>query len=380
VKVALIRSRYNPFGGAERFVENALTALEQANVELTVITRRWPQNASANIRRQVVNPFHIGSWWRDAAFARAVCAALEKESFDLVQSHERIACCDVYRAGDGVHAEWLAQRARVSGFMKRLSVTINPHHHYLLDAERRLFTSERLKAVICNSDMVKRQIAERFGTAPGKLRVIRNAVDAGKFNPELRGALRAPTRKAIRCRKAAPLFLFVGSGFERKGVVAFLMALAELPDDARGVVVGADKRLFAFQAYADQLGLTDRVWFTGGVEDVQPWYAAADVFVLPTLYDPLPNAVLEAMASGLPVITTPSCGAAELITEGQEGFVKDALDAAGIAEAMQQAYEQRELMGAAARARVLPLTPEAMAADYVALYRELLGDRLQSHP
>ncbi len=373
LRLALIRSRYNPFGGAERFIENALGALSEAQVELTVVTRKWPDNGSATIRKQIVNPFYLGSWWRDASFAKAVCATLAEEKFDLVQSHERIACCDVYRAGDGVHAEWLAQRKRVSSLGKQLSAKLNPHHRFLLNAERALFTSPRLKAVICNSEMVKREIQKHFNTAPEKLHVIRNAVDTDKFHPGLREEFRQTARKTANIRKAAPTYLFVGSGFERKGLVAFLIGLAEQPDDARGIVVGADKRLIAFQAYADQLGLTDRCVFTGGVDDVRPWYAAADVFVLPTLYDPLPNAVLEAMACGLPVITSPTCGAAELIDEGQEGFVCDAIDGPAIADAMQLAYDNRDVMGAAARERVLPLTPQRMAAEYVALYRELLG-------
>lgn len=373
MKVALIRSRYNPFGGAERFIENALGALSEAQVELTVITRRWPANAQANIRNIVVDPFHIGSWWRDAGFARAVCATLERESFDLVQSHERLACCDVYRAGDGVHATWLEQRKRVSGPGKQISMALNPHHRFLLNAERELFTSSRLKAVICNSQMVKDDIARRFATPEHKLRVIRNAVDGERFTPALRDSLREAKRKELGFKSKSPVFLYVGSGFERKGVVAFLLALAEQPDNARGIVVGADKRQFHYQRFADSVGLTGRVAFTGGVEDVKPFYAAADAFVLPTLYDPLPNAVLEAMACGLPAITTPTCGAAELITEGVEGFVRDALDVPAIADAMSQAYAARERMGEAARARVLPLTPAAMAAEYVALYRELLG-------
>ena len=67
MKVALIRSRYNPFGGAERFIENALGALTEADIELTVITRKWPTNANANIRNRIVDPFYLGSWWRDAS-------------------------------------------------------------------------------------------------------------------------------------------------------------------------------------------------------------------------------------------------------------------------------------------------------------------------
>jgi UDP-glucose:(heptosyl)LPS alpha-1,3-glucosyltransferase len=79
------------------------------------------------------------------------------------------------------------------------------------------------------------------------------------------------------------------------------------------------------------------------------------------------------MASGLPVVTTRKCGGAELVAEGGNGFVRDALDVAGIAEAIERldpATASR--LGEAARAAVLPYTPEAMAAAYVALYRRLL--------
>jgi len=75
-----------------------------------------------------------------------------------------------------------------------------------------------------------------------------------------------------------------------------------------------------------KLGIAARVRFVGGVSDVRPFLAAADAFVLPTLYDPFPNAVLEAMAAGLPVVTSTRCGAAEIVAEGETGFVRDALD------------------------------------------------------
>jgi UDP-glucose:(heptosyl)LPS alpha-1,3-glucosyltransferase len=373
MRIALIRSRYNPFGGAERFIENALGALAGQGTQLTVVTRKWPEGASANVGKLIVDPFYVGSWWRDAGFARAVCAQLGQKRFDLVQSHERLACCDVYRAGDGVHAEWLTQRSRVIGGAKRLGVRLNPHHRFVLRAERELFTSPRLKAVICNSRMVKDEIARHFGTAGEKLRVIYNAVDCDKFNPSNRAQHRAATRGTIGCPEDSPLFLFVGSGFERKGLGAFLQALALLPQHCRGVVVGADKKLARYRATVRHLGLGDRLNFTGGVNDVRPYYAAADAFVLPTLYDPLPNAALEAMACGLPTITSTKCGAAELIENGKQGFVCDALDVARIAESMRSCLSNLESMGDAARVAVLPYSPARMAAEYIALYRELLG-------
>jgi UDP-glucose:(heptosyl)LPS alpha-1,3-glucosyltransferase len=103
---------------------------------------------------------------------------------------------------------------------------------------------------------------------------------------------------------------------------------------------------------ARRLGLEGRVTFLGGMQDVADLYAAADVFVLPTLYDPFSNACLEAMAAGLPVITSRANGASELIEEGVEGFVlDDPTDAGAIAKAILAVGDgaARQAMGAAAR-------------------------------
>src|SRR5581483_12431788 len=113
LSIALIRGRYVDDGGAERFMTRALTALSGGGVQVTLYTREWPQTSDFEIA--LCRPFYLGRVWREAAFARSVCRALSQRGFDLVQSHERIACCDIYRAGDGVHREWLAQRARALG-------------------------------------------------------------------------------------------------------------------------------------------------------------------------------------------------------------------------------------------------------------------------
>jgi UDP-glucose:(heptosyl)LPS alpha-1,3-glucosyltransferase len=369
--VALVRGRYDPSGGAERFVQAAIEALKGEGASLTLVTRSWPDHDGNAI---VLAPFHIGSLWRDWAFARHACRELARRRFDLVQSHERIACCDVYRAGDGVHAQWLHERARVQGALARWATRVNPHHRFLLASERELFASPRLKAVICNSEMVRREIAGRFGTPAAKLVLIRNAVDGARFHPGLRDEMRDPVRQQLAIPRLARVMLHVGSGFERKGVRAMLEAVARAPQEAWAIVVGRDKRLARYAAQARSLGIGERVRFVGAVSDVRPYYAAADAFVLATLYDPQPNAALEAMACGLPVLTTPRCGAAELLEEGVSGFLRDALDVAGMAQAIGRLdLSHARTMGAAAREAVAPYTPQAMAREYLALYERLLA-------
>src|SRR5262245_32632618 len=122
MRIAIVRQRYNPFGGAERFVERALAALGGPGTQVTVVAREWAGDARGAVL--TVDPFHIGRLWRDWGFARAVCARLASERFDLVQSHERLACCDVYRAGDGVHRQWLENRARGESTLGRLATRL----------------------------------------------------------------------------------------------------------------------------------------------------------------------------------------------------------------------------------------------------------------
>ena len=109
--------------------------------------------------------------------------------------------------------------------------------------------------------------------------------------------------------------------------------------------------------------------------DLREYYGAADVFVLPTLYDPAPDSTLEAMACGLPVVTSTKSGAAELLLEHDAGLVCPAGDVAGLAAQMRSLLtpETRERLGANARNAALPLSPAAITLQLVLLYRDLLA-------
>lgn len=370
-RLAIVRQRYTPYGGAERFVERALDALAARGVALTLVTRQWP-GGDARITPLVVNPPFMGRTLRDAGFAHAACAALARQPGTLVQSHERIACCDIYRAGDGVHAVWLEERSRGASHAERMAVAASPYHRYVLGAERRLFASPRLKSVICISRMVQAEIHERFGLPLDRLPVIYNAIDPAVFHSGLAVA-RDETRRRLQIPRDACVFLLVGSEYSRKGVGRALEALAQVPE-AHLVVVGRDRHPERYEGLARTLRVHARVTFAGAQKDPRPFYGAADAFVLPTLYDALSNAVLEALACGLPVITSDRCGAGELVREHGAGVVTGARDIGAIAAAMQSLLDPvvRKRMGRAATAAMAPLTPPAMAARLVALYEGLL--------
>ncbi len=378
MKVAIVRQRYNPFGGAERFVERALGALADEGAEVTLITRSWEGAPREGFKQITCDPPYSRLWGgraaRDRSFSFAAQLAMAKGGFDITQSHERIPGCMIFRAGDGVHAAWLAHRARVQVGLQKLAQAWSPYHRYVLGAEKAMFAHPALRAVICNSQMVADEIWRFYGVDRNRLHVIYNGVDTAVFHPGLAAEFRAATRAQAGIPEGAPLLLFVGSGFERKGVPQLLRAFAQARNQAtRLVIVGADRKLKAMQAMAAKLGLERRVHFTGPLKDVRPWYGAADGFVLPTLYDPCPNAALEAFASGLPVVTSTTCGAQEWVRDGENGWVVDAVDEAGLALRLDDlaGLAGDAFARAAARLGVEALTLPAMADRLLALYRSI---------
>lgn len=365
MKLAIVRQKYTPFGGAERFVERALVALRAQGVDVSIIAREW-QGDTQGVR---INPFYLGRTWRDAGFARAVQRLIAERRFDLVQSHERIPGCDIYRAGDGVHATWLELRNRPLD-------SLSPWHRYTVAAEAEMLGHPKLRAVICNSRMVRDDIARRFGVPDTKLQVIHNGVDLEAFHPRLRETQGRALREKTGPDADAPVILFVGSGYRRKGLPTLLHALSRMARrDARLWVVGRDKHESLMRSLGQTLGVDDRVMFLGAQTDVRPFYGAADVFALPTLYDPLPNAALEALACGLPLLTTTTCGAAELVTPAN-GAVIAAGDVAALASSLDLLCANAPAMRDASRASVAGLDPARMAAQLMALYSHLLGGAL----
>src|SRR5260221_12998120 len=296
LRIAMVRQRYSAYGGAERFVSRALPALERAGAQVTLIARSESGWGARNVLR--VDPFYVGALWRDWSFARAARAAWRRQGFDVVQSHERIPGCDLYRAGDGVHRRWLELRRLAAGPLERIGMALSLYHRYVCGAERRMFEDPRLRAVICNPKMVRDEIERGFRVDPGKLHVIYNGVDLEQSHPRARESLRGRARAELGCHPRDTLFLFVGSGFARKGLDAAIQALAQAKNESFWLlVVGQDREESRFK----DLGRNLNVRFFGGKEDLRPVYAAAHCLLLLTRYDRFASTVLEVLAVSLTV-------------------------------------------------------------------------------
>jgi len=339
MKIALVREKYTDFGGAERYVASLAEHLARRGHEIEIFTRMWktrPRIPGEDTPQQAITlrrvPVLKGpSFVQILSFAFSVRKMLQRNRYDIIHSFERTLYQDIYRAGDGCHRQWLIERRKIDPPGKGIVNGINPLHLTLIWLEEQLFQEKGCQAVIANSRRGKREIIDHYHVPEEKIRVLYNPVDAGRFGLNAGPGGREFLRRKFGVEPRCPLLLFVGSGFKRKGLAAALKALALLPFPAHLVVVGKD-RLSPYLRLAEKLGVGRRVSFAGPVAEVAPYYQGADLFVFPTIYEPFSNVCIEAMAAGLPVVTSRINGASEVLIEGENGYgIDNPLDPAEIA-------------------------------------------------
>jgi UDP-glucose:(heptosyl)LPS alpha-1,3-glucosyltransferase len=344
MRVALVIERFEADGGGvENVAWQVAEGLRAAGDEVHVVARR--ARGASGVQLHTVSVPDAWQPLRVLAFSRAAARAAPRGRFDVVHSFSRTRHQDVYRAGGGSHADYLESQHGAPGHrLRRLS----PRHAMLLAMEKKVF-ADASQIVQCNSNMVRDALMRRYGIEEQRLVVIRNGVDLERFHPRRREQARRRLRGELGARDG-PVWLLAGSGWRRKGLATALRALARAePRDAELWVVGRDTPK-PWRHLAARLGVNSRVRFLGVRRDLETLYAACDALLLPTRYDAFANVCLEAAAAGLPIVTSRSNGAAEILEEAGR-VIENAEDAPAFAEALgalAQA-ELRERLGEAAR-------------------------------
>ncbi|MEW6264664.1 MAG: glycosyltransferase family 4 protein [Thermodesulfobacteriota bacterium] len=372
MKLAFIRQQYTDFGGAERYISQLVSRLLDLGHEVHVLARRWRARPRPGLTIHRVRCLGGPAFVRLPSFARQAADMVKAGAYDLVHGFDRTYLQDIYRAGDGCHREFLIRRTRAAGRGQALLDALNPKHRVLLRLEAKLFADPRLKLVLANSEQGRREIMRHYGLPESMIRVVYNGLDQVAFRPSPGQEHRRAVRSELRLPLDEPAALFVGSGFARKGLAETIQALPAT--NIRLLVAGRD-RSRPYRRLARRLGVEGRVVFLGPRLDVARLYGAADVFVLPSWYEPFSNACLEAMASGLPVVTTRETGVAEIIQEGVNGFlVTFPVDPAEVAEKLKLALNLNHGRLLEANARALkPFDWEENLARTLAAYEEITG-------
>jgi len=279
-KIIFLRQKYTPLGGAEKYLRRLSKNLDEKNIEYEITHSNLPK--------------WLPPWIKALAFNKQVCKN-KKDKFYF--SLERITCPDIYRAGDGVHKE----------FLKTKKFSLNPLHLVYLYLEKKCF--DNVKKIIANSKFVKEQIISNYQIPSEKIEIIYNGIEIKDFDKR-NSKVKLKKEFGIDNEK---IVLFVGSGFERKGVKEFLEIISKIDIDFKAFIIGKDKKIKRYKDLTKRLNLEKKVIFTGPRKDVDIFYSASDIFLFPTHYEPFSNVVLEAMSFENITFTTKQNGASEIL-------------------------------------------------------------------
>jgi UDP-glucose:(heptosyl)LPS alpha-1,3-glucosyltransferase len=228
---------------------------------------------------------------------------------------------------------------------------VSPYHRAQVFIERRGFASPQLKVAIAVSNLVRDDLIREFHLPAEKTVTLYNGVDLERFSPPRDDSARREIRSSIDLNDAAPMVAFVGNGFGRKGLGFLIAGWPKVGRGAHLLVVGADQKSRRYQREAMRLGVGARVHFVGAMPDVARIFHAVDAVALPSLFEPFGNVVLEAMASGVPVLSSVHSGVSELLPESMQKFVvRDPTDPNEIATKVNALLETGDELRLLARA------------------------------
>ena len=330
MRVTLAVRYFHPKGGAEKFTRNLAQHLIARGHRVRVICLKGQPMDGAEIvalnpPRLVWHPMR--AWMTGGMIARA----LRRDAHDVSFSEQKVWGGDVMRPGGGVEVEYWNAYLAYRHFPRRMprgALFLQPKWWFDRLCERKVCLHPGLRRVIANSGMIRDELLRHYPRLDGRVTVIRNGVANGR--PE---AARADRHSALTGAGLAPdglTAIFVGQEFMRKGLAHAIAAVARARtrDPAARVqllVVGHGKAE-PFRKLADSFGIRDAVAFVGGTDRPAVYYAASDVLILPTYYDPFANVTLEALQFGLPVITTRRNGGSDVLEDGRTGWIADSPD------------------------------------------------------
>jgi UDP-glucose:(heptosyl)LPS alpha-1,3-glucosyltransferase len=297
-------------GGAERYTADLAAGLLSRGHQVAIASAMPDPNPPSNLRQIPLNAAGLTRSSQYRTFLNSVDRLIETEKFDRVHAMIPIRKCDIYHPHAGVEWEWLATGIR---WIKRVS---NPRRYLIASTESQLIKSGA--HVICLSDYSRQQLLSYYSVPDERLSLAYNGVNLNHFSP---GQSSLEIREKHQIPSDAPVGLMVANNLRLRSLLETLAAIASMKDKTLHLIVAGKEKTDKYESFARVLKIEDRVHFAGKSNNVVELYRSADFFIHPSKHDTCGLVVLEALATGLPVLITRQTGASSLV--GKAGIVID---------------------------------------------------------
>lgn len=365
MKIAMLTKNFNFRNGSSRAIHEVSARLSARGHEVHIFCNRRPDIYAAGPVLRHVPMLPLGSWARAWSFDRGCRRRIGADRFDIIHGHGNTTVQDIVT----VHICRKANR-----LARGLSLSRRDPHLYI---ESRQFKDRGLKRIIVFSERLKLDLRRHYGIPSDRVATIPNGVDAERFHPRLRSIHRDRIRRQIGLSDQDLAVLFIASGnFANRGLTNLLAAAARKPDRSMKIVIAGGDRRGPYLAQARGLGIEERLIFLPFTERPEELHSGADALIFPSYYDTFGSVPLEAMASGLPVVATASCGMSELITDGVNGLIlKDPADIETLAALLERLRDGalRERLGRKARETAELQSWDSVAEKTIRVYEEVIG-------
>ncbi|MGE0085384.1 MAG: glycosyltransferase family 4 protein [Desulfococcaceae bacterium] len=372
MKIALVSHKYSlSKGGLEKDTVLLSRELLKSGHEVHIFANRC-EDTVQGITFHHVPMLHISSPGKNLSFALSAKQKLAGNDFDIIQSMDRILHQDIFRVSDGINP--VQMMYRYPNPLLRRIVAATPRRMALKWLEDKIFLQGGTRMVLAISQMIKQEIITHYGMEQERIAVIYSGIDTSVFHPGVKDKYRKSIRDMYGIREDEILLLFISNDHKRKNLAAVLEAMRLLEDKKYRLMVVGSGSIGPYQKKAVKYGIERQVGFLGHRPQIERYFGAADIFVFPSHYDAFGNVCLEAMACGLPVIVSNTCGAAELIQNGKDGFVPEKNRPAQIAEIiyrLEDTYLRSEI-GDHAAVTAAQYTLERYMAELLKLYEHVI--------
>jgi UDP-glucose:(heptosyl)LPS alpha-1,3-glucosyltransferase len=350
LKIAFVLDRFVPSRGGESYFSSLARELCKRGHEVHVFAMAAEKAEGTAYQSHRIPVLAFPGSLRILSFLFNSARAVKPYEFDIIHGVGRSLAMNVFNPHGGVERAYLRQEfasitSRSYHAYRLIRRYLSPQHYLKVWIQKKQYLSERVEKIIAISRMVKEDIIRYYGVPEGKIEVVLNCVDLDRFHPRNREIYRRGKRAELRIDENTVILLFAGNNYRLKGLEPLLRALVSLrkwfPNLPFRLIIAGRGKIRHYQRIARALGVSDFVLFVGPVREMEQYYAASDIYVHPTFYDSCSLTVLEALASGLPVVTTRFNGAADAMPSEAGGkVIEDPADIENLAESIALFFDE----------------------------------------